>query len=113
MLSLLLIVIVVIIIIIIIIIISSSSSRSIMITEAVSLSDDRCTRTFHRWNRNPRPQQEPKITSLDKYNINIFRLETPVYSISGVAVGSSYSIGDHGFDVSTIAILSTRRYHTF
>ena len=32
-----------------------------------------------RWNGNPRPQLEPKITSLDKCNIKSIILETPVY----------------------------------
>ena len=46
-----------------------------------------------RSKRTPRPQLEPQITSLDKCNINQTLLETPVYSISWVGVGGSYSIG--------------------
>ena len=41
----------------------------------------------------PEPQLEPQITSLDKCKMNYILSETPVYSISGVGVGGSYSIG--------------------
>ena len=48
------------------------------------------------WNRNPRPQLEPQITSFEKCKIIWFLLiGTPVYSMFGVGVGDSCSIGEH------------------
>ena len=47
-----------------------------------------------QWNRNPRPQLEPQITSFVKCNMNQLSLDTPVYTISGVWVGGSYSLGE-------------------
>ena len=47
----------------------------------------------NQWNQTPQPQPEPQITRLDKCKINWIILETPVYYISGVWVGGSFSIG--------------------
>ena len=47
-----------------------------------------------QWNRNPRPQLEPQIISLETCTINYTLLETPVYYMSRLGVGGSYSIGE-------------------
>ena len=73
---------------------------SARVTSALSLSPRgargayrKSSRGIDQRNRNPRPQLEPQITSLDKCKIDYIILEIPVYSISGVGVGGSYSIG--------------------
>ena len=46
----------------------------------------------YQWNRNPRPQLEPRMISLEKDEINWFSLETPVCWIFGVGLGGSVPI---------------------
>ena len=42
---------------------------------------------------NPRPRLEPRIASLEHCTTNTLVSDTPVYSVAGVWVGGSYSIG--------------------
>ena len=76
---------------------------------AYILLDPLASSTMIEQNRNPRPQLEPQITSLEKCNVNSSISETPVYYISVVGVRGSYSIGEqiHNLDIAGRRVCSS------